>query len=274
MSVRIRPVLLGAVLTLALAGPAVAESPYGIRLAQAAREFGDELGREEREATAEFVFGNALYALLHELGHALASEFRLALPARREEAVDSFAALALLSLGDDVPDGVLASAAQGWLLAGEGDRDLAFHRRHRFDRQRAAHLVCVLAGSDAKELRLPEEAPVHQRNCSAEYRRAKALWDGLLNGRLRGPGTPAPRIDLIYGHARPEHAPYRDALRALRLLETVASVAERYALPRRMTIEAMSCGAANALWDAERRRITLCYELAAVDVESLRRDAR
>src|SRR5919202_1612519 len=159
MSVRIRPVLLGAVLTLALAGPAVAESPYGIRLAQAAREFGDELGREEREATAEFVFGNALYALLHELGHALASEFRLTLPARREEAVDSFAALALLSLGDDVPDGV------------------------------------------------------------------------------------------------------------------VASVAERYALPRRMTIEAMSCGAANALWDAERRRITLCYELAAVDVESLRRDA-
>ena len=273
MSVRIRPVLLGAALVLSLAFPAVAESAFELRLRQAAREFGD-LGREAREA-AEIVFGTALHALLHELGHALAGEFGLALPGRREEAIDSFAALALLSL-QDVPDGVFESAAAVWLPGRDDDHESAFRRIHRFDGRRAAHLLCVLAGSDMRALRLPEEALaiLRRRDCAAEHGRAKALWDGLLHGRLRDPGDPAPRIDLIYGRARPEHRPYGDALRVLRLLETVAGVAERYALPRRMTFETMSCGAANALRDAQHRRITLCYELVAEDIESLRREAR
>jgi hypothetical protein len=49
-------------------------------------------------------------------------------------------------------------------------------------------------------------------------------------------------------------------LRAMGLLETIAThTADRYAWPNPFTIEARSCGTANARW--RQRVLTLCYEL-------------
>jgi Putative metallopeptidase len=50
----------------------------------------------ERERMVQFVVGNTLFALGHELGHALVSDLRLPVLGREEDAVDIFATLALL----------------------------------------------------------------------------------------------------------------------------------------------------------------------------------
>jgi len=66
----------------------------------------------------EFVAGNMLFVLLHELGHAAITEMGLPVLGRMEDAADSFAALRLIRVGSDFSHRVLIEAAKGWFLAG------------------------------------------------------------------------------------------------------------------------------------------------------------
>jgi len=80
---------------------------FEIRLEQAAHALENDPGLkdltlEQRKSLIEFVAGNMLFVLNHELGHALVSEMGLPVLGKEEDAVDAFAVLAMLSVGNAV----------------------------------------------------------------------------------------------------------------------------------------------------------------------------
>ena len=59
-------------------------------------------------------------------------------------------------------------------------------------------------------------------------------------------------------------APYRQLLVRSGMLEAVReTVLYPFVLPKKITIEAKSCGEPNAYWDSGPTTLTLCYELMA-----------
>jgi Putative metallopeptidase len=129
-----------------------------------------------RQQLMEFVAGNMLFALLHELGHATVSEFDIPVLGKDEDAADSFAATRLIKIGTEFSDEVVVDTAEGWFMADlrdkkEGD-PVPYYDEHGLDLQRAYQFVCFLVGSDedkfknlASETKLPKE---RQDSCKRE----------------------------------------------------------------------------------------------------------
>jgi Putative metallopeptidase len=61
------------------------------------------LTEQQRIDRVEFVAGNTLVLLSHELGHVLIAELHLPLLGREEDAADTYAALRLLAIGTSFP---------------------------------------------------------------------------------------------------------------------------------------------------------------------------
>jgi len=99
--------------------------------------------RQTRRDMNEFVVGNMLFVLLHEMAHVHVTEMGLPVLGREEDAADLFATLALLKMGSAFSHGVLIQAAKGWFLSAERDQSqgerLAFYDEHGLDRQRPSH---------------------------------------------------------------------------------------------------------------------------------------
>jgi Putative metallopeptidase len=178
----------------------------------------------------EFVAGNMLFVLLHELGHAAITEMGLPVLGRMEDAADSFAALRLIRVGSDFSHRVLIEAAKGWFLADLRDQrtgdKVQFYDEHGLNRQRAYEIVCLMVGSDqdkfkdlAKETTLPVS---RQDTCAGDHSNAVYSWDLLLKPHLSPPDRPKTEIDAIYGLAQGRAANAQQALRSVRLLQTVA----------------------------------------------------
>src|SRR5260370_5618006 len=74
------------------------------------------LSEEQREKLIEFVAGNMLFVLLHELGHAAMHEMGLPILGREEDQADNFAIVNLLKIGNKVSHRVLVEAAKRWFL--------------------------------------------------------------------------------------------------------------------------------------------------------------
>jgi hypothetical protein len=58
------------------------------------------LSEEQREKLIEFVAGNMLFVLLHELGHAAMHEMGLPILGREEDQADNFAIINLIKIGN------------------------------------------------------------------------------------------------------------------------------------------------------------------------------
>jgi hypothetical protein len=216
------------------------------------------------------------------------SEFRLPVLGREEDAADAFATLALLHVGSDFAHRVLEDAARGLLTLGARDvkmgHEPTFYDEHGLDQQRAYQIICFMVGSDprafravATQAKLPQE---RQESCRGDYEQAQASWLQLLEPHLRNAPPkpsfldrllkrPAPvsdppeaRIDVNYGAAAGDLAPYRDVLKTVGLLEVVREfVVRNFMLPHRIAFEAKACGEPNAWWDSGGRRLTICYEV-------------
>ena len=244
----------------------------------------------ERERLVQFVVGNALFILGHELGHALVSDFRLPVLGREEDAVDIFATLALLHAGTDFAHGVLVDAAKGLMLAAERNARMgvppAFYGEHGLDQQRAYKILCLMVGSDpetfrglAQDAMLPKE---RQETCQADFELAKTSWLSLLAPYLRqdsrrqmslwerlarrlthGSRQPEVRIEVRYSEAVGELRLSQMVLRTVGVIEIVREFAVQnfIGLQGSLTIEAKTCDTPNAFWDQAERRIVLCYEL-------------
>src|ERR1041384_1587800 len=71
------------------------------------------LSSQQRHDTLQFVVGNLVFVLLHEVGHVLITELGLPVLGREEDAADAYASIKILSMKDEFSDPVLAAAAKG-----------------------------------------------------------------------------------------------------------------------------------------------------------------
>jgi Putative metallopeptidase len=229
------------------------------------------LTHEQRKTLIEFVAGNMLFAMNHELGHALVSEMGLPVLGKEEDAVDAYAVLAMLSAANKVSDGVLAETISGWFLdsrrnAVEGTK-VPFYDAHSVDARRAYDIICLMVGFDpdkfaaaATKAKMPAD---RQGTCEGDYSNAAWSWTTVLRPHLRPPGHPKQKIDVKYGSGKGQYDEIAQAFRTIGMLEIVAELAaDRYVWRRPITIEVQTCGFPNADWDLGNHRILVCYEMA------------
>jgi hypothetical protein len=262
-----------------LAQPPLARSEQiQARISEVARTLGTnprlkKLSQQQRERLVEFVAGNMLFVLLHELAHAAIDEFHLYVLGREEDAADEFAVLRLLRVGSDFSHRILVEAAEGWFLSDKRDRregePLAHYDEHGLDKQRAYQIVCLMVGSDpqefkdlANETKLPSD---RQETChSKDYPKASLSWAQALKGDRRDTEQPKSKVEVVYGEGNGKFDAYAQTFRTLRILEVVAeATADALAWPVPFTLEMQSCGFINAAWVEADRKLTLCYEMAA-----------
>jgi Putative metallopeptidase len=239
-----------------------------------------KMSLQQRENMVQFITGNMLFVLLHELGHAAVDEFELYVLGREEDAADSFAVGRLLGLGSAFSHRMLVEAAKGWFYSDRRDRrdgePLVFYDEHGLDKQRAYQIVCLMVGSNprefkdlAKETKLPED---RQESCQRDFAEASKSWQVALERHLRGADQPKAKIDVVYGEGKGQFDAYAQAFHFVQMLETVAERAtEVLSWPAAFTLEMQACGFINARWVQSTRKLTLCYELAA-DFAELYRD--
>jgi hypothetical protein len=260
-----------------MAQPAPSASPsFQARVEAAARALQNNprlknLTEQQRIDRVEFVVGNTLVLLLHEMGHVYISEMHLPVLGREEDAADTFSALRMLKIGTNFSQRELADAAKGWFLNDRRDQQTGekplFYDEHNLSQQRAYQLVCLMVGSDpdkfkdlANETKMPES---RQKTCRRDYARASSAWDKVLMPHRRAPGQPETRIKVVYGDGKGRFDALAQLFRSIRLLETVAERAEAdYVWPSPFTLEMQSCGHPGSDWDDETRTVTMCYESA------------
>jgi Putative metallopeptidase len=227
------------------------------------------LTEQQRIARVEFVAGNTLVLLSHELGHVLIAEMHLPLLGREEDAADTYAALRLLAIGTSFSQQELAQAAQGWFLNDRRDQEIGekplYYDEHNLSQQRAYQILCLMVGSDpdkfkglADQMKMPAE---RQRTCKRDFAKTSEGWQTVLKPWLREPGDPETKIDVVYGDGKGMFDGVANMFRSIRFLETVAAnSAARYKWPHPFTLNMESCGRPGTYYEDEERIITICYE--------------
>lgn len=265
------------------AGPAAAETlaeralAFQSRVDEAARAMEEsprmhDLSLDRRRGLVQFVAGNMLYVLLHEMGHVHITEMGLPVLGRDEDAADSFAVVTMLKIGNAMSDDVLVDAATGWFLSALRDEKegvkLEFYDAHGLDRQRAFQIVCLMVGSDPQRFKTLADRiampPERQSTCRGDYSNASWSWNTLMKPHLRAADQPKTPITVTYQKAEGDLVAIEKSFRAIRLLETVADQSsDEYVWRRPFTLEMKSCGAAGGDWDIATQKVVLCYEFAA-----------
>jgi hypothetical protein len=229
-----------------------------------------ELPAQKKRALVEFVIGNTVFVMGHEMGHVFIGEMGLPVLGREEDAADSFAIVTAIEMGTAFSERILLEAAKGLVLSSRRDKkegtELAFYGEHGLDLQRAYNVVCLMVGSDpdrfaklAEETQLPEE---RQRSCIQDYSNASWSWEQALKPHRRTADQPKTTIPVVYKDD-PKYAVQASILRRMAILEKFAEHAsERFVWRRPFTIEARACDEPNAKWNIATQTITLCYELA------------
>lgn len=231
------------------------------------------LSPQYRQVIAEFMAGNTLFVLLHELAHAATSQMQIPALAGKEDAADSFAVTQLIKLSAGLSDRVIGESVKGWFMSDQRNREngdpVEYYDEHGLDQERAYRIVCLMVGTGedkyqrlAAATKLPKE---RQQSCAGDFSAASNAWDMALKPHLRSPDQPKTGINVVYGPASGgKLEAVAQALRSMMLLETVAErMADTYAWPAPFAIEMQSCGYPNAQWLPRVRKISLCYELAA-----------
>jgi hypothetical protein len=229
-----------------------------------------KLSPQAKRQLVEFVVGNTLFVMAHEMGHVLVNEMNMPVLGREEDAADSFAVVTALKMGSGFSERVLMEATKGWVLASKRDKKqgnaLAFYDEHGLDLQRAYNVVCFMIGSDpekyktlAADTKLPEE---RQKSCVRDYKTTAWSWDEMLKPHLRTADKPKVTIKVDYQDDE-KYAVQARILRHMGLLEAFAAhLADHYVWPNPISMVARSCGEPNATWNFGARTLTLCYELA------------
>jgi Putative metallopeptidase len=230
------------------------------------------LSEKQREKLVEFVAGNMLFVMLHELGHAAMHEMGLPILGREEDQADNFAIFNLLKIGNKVSHRVLVEAAKGWFLSDRRDRrdgePQAYFDEHGLDQQRAYNIVCLVYGSDpanmtdlADETKLPKD---RRDSCvTSDYPSISSSWMSVLAPHRRPPDQPKTKIEVIYGDGKGDLEGFARGMRRIDTLNIVADLmSDALAWPQPFVIESQTCGDINAVWVSSTRRLTVCYELA------------
>lgn len=225
---------------------------------------------EKIKATTEFVLGNSLFALLHEMAHGLIADLGLPVLGREEDAADAFATVAILDMKTEFTHRVLVNAAKSWMIIDRRSREsgepVVFYDAHGLDLQRAYNIICLMVGSDpdqfddlANEVNLPED---RRGTCQGDYSNASWSWNKALATHLRSPEEERVRYQFVYGKAEGSLDIFEQAFRAAGMLERVSYYAGKYAWVKPFAVEADSCGESGAQWELQKHTIVFCYELS------------
>jgi len=227
-----------------------------------------KLAPQMKRQLVEFIIGNTLFVLAHEMGHGVINEMNMPVLGREEDAADSFAITTAIRMNTRFSERVLEEQVKGLLFSTkqakkEGDKP-AFYDEHGLDPQRAYNIICYMYGSNpekykqlATDTKLPEE---RQKSCIYDYKNVAWSWDEMLKPHLRKPNDPPVDIKITYEDSK-KYKVQEQVLRHMGLFEALAThLADRYAWPKPFVMEARECGEANARWG--QRVLTLCYELA------------
>jgi hypothetical protein len=229
------------------------------------------LNQQQRVERVDFVVGNTLVLLLHEIGHVLVAQFQLPVLGREEDAADTYAALTMLRVGTSFTVHSLADAAKGWFFDARRDQEIGdkplYYDEHNVSAQRAYQIVCLMVGSDpekfkslADQAKMPEE---RQNTCKRDYKKASEAWRAVLAPHLRQPGQPETKINVVYGDGKGNYDRLAALFRSIRFLETVAEHAqETYLWPYPWTLAMETCGRPGSDYDTDTRTVTMCYEQA------------
>ncbi len=121
------PVMPQSLASRACAGTPLSKHELERRVAEAARTLAGRprlkgMSQAQREKHVQFVVGNLLFVLGHEIGHAVIREMGVPVVGREEDAADFFSTLMALMCEEGFGDRVLANAALGWFLSDRRDR--------------------------------------------------------------------------------------------------------------------------------------------------------
>lgn len=243
----------------------------GTAMPAPAQEQPAELTEDEVKEALQFIYGNALFVMLHETGHMFISELHLPVLGREEDAVDALSSVLLLEARDETLDTAITDSADGWFLSDQerenAGGELAFWDTHALDKQRAYQMVCMMVGHDAegfKEFADSIDFPESRREeCKYEYEKVRASWANLLAPHEQTQGGKN-NFTITYEQPNADLVAYKDMLKESQLLETVGNTfANFYKLPDGIQFVATSCGQPNAFWMPGERKLVYCYELAA-----------
>lgn len=235
----------------------------------------------------DYVLGNTLFTLLHEVGHGLVDVWQLPLLGRQEDAVDAFSVTFVAEVIQDdkaLSDEQLAQldryywvAADTWLAYSEiaDTSDMALYAaEHSLDYQRFFSHVCLVIGSDPdfysdwiEEFKI-EEADLDPEACEEQFALKSDDWAYLLEQERdqdwKDTGTKGIQI-VIEEPVKKTNARFRKMAESwdwLRYFER--RMETKLKLPQPIVVYFASCdGDANAYYDLEEQAVTMCYELMA-----------
>lgn len=239
----------------------------------------------------DWVLGNVLTVLLHEVGHGLVALWALPVLGREEDAADSFSITYLLdTIADDASlgpekieqlDDALFVTAGAWLAYAEGN-DLAdtslYAVEHSLDMQRFFAHMCLLVGREPdvygswlEDFDIEPEALDLER-CEETALLQAEDWRYLLeverDESWKDQGSRGLTLIIEPGKTK-AHRRYEAWLKDWPWLRYFEQRLEGdLKLPEPLTIRFDACDEANAFYDHEEREILMCYELLA-DLEAL-----
>lgn len=218
----------------------------------------------ERE---EYIAGNTYHVLMHEMGHLVIDQLRLAILGQEEDAADNFATIALIDDDTAFADNALANTAHFWfVLSDEQGSDTSnYFAEHDLDIQRAYRIVCHLVGVDAEAFdylaQAAELSADNYETCGANFEQTADSWFSTLDAHKPEEGFEN-QIELLYQAPASEFENARALLGDSLIVEDALDFINAHiALPNPITIRAASCGEANAFYYSSDVSITMCYEL-------------
>lgn len=241
-----------------------------------------EAARPAADAQLDFVISNTIFALLHEMGHAIIRDFDVPLLGMEEDSADTLAALIMLSGGaagataEDTQKltRALALAALGNALIWKGgheqkDQEILFWDQHDLSVRRASRIACLIYGSNpetygwvADAARMPDR---RRDNCEDEFALAKhaGAWVLATYGNHGSATDAAAQVRVTYEPAKGEQQEsLRRMLEQRRFVEAVVRrVDALFAFRAPLAVKLSRCGRPNAYWDPDERELQLCYEL-------------
>ena len=209
-------------------------------------------------AAARFVVSNVIGTFYHELGHAMIDISQFPVLGREEDAADTLSVLLIDRVWPaQTAIEIIEDSANAYLLyANEPTEELPYWGVHGLDLQRYYNLICLFYGAApdaradlANDFELPQE---RAETCPEEFDQAQSSWDVLLadltpNGDRQG-------LLLTTYH--------RDGPIEQILAAEIDKMNAMFSLPDSVEVTVAICNEANAFYDPEIRRITICTEYA------------
>ena len=150
-----------------------------------------EVDPNDPDAMVQEYIDAAFFTVMHEFGHALVALLELPITGREEDAVDEFATVFLLLMGDEQAEAALVSAIEQFASdAAQAElSESALADEHSLDAQRFYAVVYLVHGSNPTRYQefvdeglLPEDKAEYSEG---EFERKCAVWEQLLSKHIR-----------------------------------------------------------------------------------------